>query len=52
MASDFSGSGTESFPDMDEFLASNFDPDLADNEEEVGGQENADSLGLDLRIRP
>ena len=49
MARDSSGSDTESLPDLDEFLASSFDPDLSDNEKEVGGQENADSLGLDLR---
>ena len=44
------GSDMESLPDFDvhEFLVSSFDPDLADNKEKVGGQENADSLGLDL----
>ena len=49
MASDFSGSDTESLPDLNEFLASRFDPNISDNEEEVGGQENADSWGLELR---
>ena len=48
MASDSSGSDTESLPDLDEFLASSFGPDISDNEE-VGGQENAGSLSLDLR---
>ena len=47
MASDFSGSDTESLPDLNKFLASSFDPDLLDNEK-VGGQENADGIGLDL----
>ena len=41
------GSDAERLTDLDKFLASSFDPDISDNEEEVG--ENADSLGLDLR---
>ena len=49
MASNGSGSDTESLPDLDEFLDSSFDSDISDHEEEVGGQENADSLRLDLR---
>ena len=47
MASNFSGSDMKSLPDLDEFLASSVDPDHSDNEK-VGGQEKADSLGLDL----
>ena len=35
-------------PNLDELLASSFDQDISDNEEDVGGQENADSLGLEL----
>ena len=31
-------------------LASNFDPDISDKEEEVVGQENADGLGLERRV--
>ena len=50
MANDGTGSDTESLPDLDEFLAFSFDPDISDNEEEVGGQENADSLGCDLQV--
>ena len=42
-------SDLESLPNLDEFLASSFDRDISDNEEEVGVQENADSLGLELR---
>ena len=34
MANNSSGSDTESLPDLDEFLASNFDPDIS--EKEVG----------------
>ena len=49
MASDNSGSKTESLPDLGEFLASSFNVDISDNKEEIGGQENADGLGLDLR---
>ena len=49
MASSGSGSDTESLPDLDEFLASIFDPDISDNKEEVWGEENTDSLGLDVR---
>ena len=48
MASNCSGNDKESLLNMDEFLASSLDPDLANNEEKAGGQENADSLGLDL----
>ena len=43
MASDFSGSDTQSLKYLDEFLGFGFDPDLSDNEEKVGEQENADS---------
>ena len=43
------GSDAESLPDLDELLVSSFDPDISDNEEEFGAQENADSLGLELR---
>ena len=50
MANDSSGGDTESLPELHEFLACSFDPDISDNKEEVGGQENADSLGLDLRV--
>ena len=32
-----------------EFLVFSFDPDISDNEEEVAGEENADSLGMGLR---
>ena len=35
-------------PDLDELLASSFDPGTSDIEEEIGGQENADSFVLDL----
>ena len=49
MASNFSGSDMDSLPDFDECLASSFDPDLSDNENKVGRQENADSLGLTFR---
>ena len=49
MANNGSGSDTESLMDLDESLASTFDPDISDNKEKAGGQENADSLGLDLR---
>ena len=35
-------SGTESLPDLDEFLASGFDPDIPDKEGDIGGQENAE----------
>ena len=42
------GNDTESSPDLDEFLASSFDSDTSDNKEEGGGQENADSLEVDL----
>ena len=48
MASKGCCSDTDSLPDLDEFLASSFDPDISD-EDEVGGQDNDDSLGLDLR---
>ena len=48
MSSDFSGSDMKSLPDLDEFQMSSFDPDLSNNEKKVGGQENADSLGVDL----
>ena len=41
------GSDAESLPDLDELLALSFNPDISDNEEEVRGQENADSLGLE-----
>ena len=40
---------TASLPALDEFLASSFDSDISDNEEDVEGQEDADSLGMDLR---
>ena len=43
------GSDTESLPNLDEFLAFSIDPNILDNEEEIGGQENADSLGLEFR---
>ena len=42
------GSDTDSLLDLDELLVSSFDPDISENEEEVGGQENAKSLGLEL----
>ena len=43
----------ESLPHLDELLVSSFDPDISDNEEEVGAQENADSLGLEpYRFEP
>ena len=48
MAGDFSGSDTESLPDLDEFLVSSFNPDVSDKGE-IGEQENAVSVGLDLR---
>ena len=43
------GSVTKRLPDLDELLASSFDPDISDSEEGVRGQENTDSLRLDLR---
>ena len=44
------GSDVASLLDLDELLASSFNPDISDNEEEVGGQENADShRALSLR---
>ena len=43
------GSDAENLPDLDELLAFIFHPDNSVNEDEVGRQENADSLGLDLR---
>ena len=36
VASDGSGSYTEGLPDLDELLGSSVDPDISDNEEEVG----------------
>ena len=48
MASDGSGGDTESLFGLDEFLTFSFDPDISDNQE-VGGQEKADRLGLALR---
>ena len=36
-------------PDLDKLLAYSFDPDISDNEKEVGGLDNANSLGLELR---
>ena len=42
------GSDTESSPDLIEFLVVSFDSDILDNKEELGGQKNADILGLDL----
>ena len=47
MASNFSGRDRERLPDLDEFRVSGFHPDLSDNEEKVGGQEDTDTLGLD-----
>ena len=49
MVNDSSGSDTELLPGLDEFLVSIFDSDISDTKEEVGEQENAYSLGLDLR---
>ena len=39
----------ESLTDLDELLSSSFDPDISGNEEEVGRQENVDTLGLEFR---
>ena len=47
MASDGSESDMESSPDLEEFLASSFYPDVSNNEEQAGGQDNEDTLGLE-----
>ena len=43
------GSDAERLPDLDELLVSSFNPTVSNNDEEVGRQENADSLALELK---
>ena len=47
MTNDGSGSDMDSLPDLDDLLVSSFDANIPNNEEGVGGQEDADSLGLE-----